>query len=634
MDKKKIRLIAIAVVAVMVITLVVVFATRLFKKDNGVKYPDYPLANSESESWEQWRSYDDEIITIDWFVNQSGFSWPGVNDSLVADVILEKTGIKINFDTPSSETDGKLSTMIGGDMLPDVITLSSTASESYQLANSDMMYSLDELAKRWAPKLTDKISEDLRYVTKAADGDVYGIPSLFYSEADVKAYETQGGKIQASGAMVARKDYLEAYCAYKKSLDSTWTDVQATSPEGFIEMCKWVQQTYDPQKANPTVLLQNFDSVRDFGTIAMTWLFEYFGVPWESASGAWNYLITQPEAWEVFEFLNNLYNNNLIKNTNFSANASSIADYVAKGLPFVFVGNTQDFINAFKNWAVKDEAKEYVPIILTNGNGDAPLLHNYATNGYRTTMISTNCKRPDRVIKLFDYLMSDEGKRLLYYGVEAENATDTKGTYYYTVKPGETVDGVTYTKGQISFTNEVFEKIQAGEAVSTNYGMFNSLYLVYDKMYMYMTATEQTQLYNYSMYVDYNLKAALTPYTFNNQAIGHSWDGSLEESTKMATIRNNMRSIWYTYIPKIVSAPNANKAKEQYNEALTYAKARGLDKLIEFQNNCYQKYKKEQNVTWGYPKNDSTSFYHSLEVTSLFGDTSYYKEVPSSIVKQ
>ena len=63
---------------------------------SGYEYPDFPYADSDPsiDSWTQWE--EDEIITIDWFIDSTSYSLPK-EGSQVMDEILRKTGIKINF---------------------------------------------------------------------------------------------------------------------------------------------------------------------------------------------------------------------------------------------------------------------------------------------------------------------------------------------------------------------------------------------------------------------------------------------------------------------------------------------------------------------------------------------------------
>ena len=62
--------------------------------ESGLEYPDYPTANLESESWEQWEDYDPSKLTIDWYVDYSSFAWSGAEASIVSNMIEEKTGTR------------------------------------------------------------------------------------------------------------------------------------------------------------------------------------------------------------------------------------------------------------------------------------------------------------------------------------------------------------------------------------------------------------------------------------------------------------------------------------------------------------------------------------------------------------
>lgn len=53
-----------------------------------------------------------------------------------------------------------------------------------------------------------------------------------------------------------------------------------------------------------------------------------------------------------------------------------------------------------------------------NANGDDPLRPTTTINGWTVTLISKNCKHPERAIAFLDYLMSEHGQLLTYLGVE------------------------------------------------------------------------------------------------------------------------------------------------------------------------------------------------------------------------
>ena len=61
--------------------------------------------------------------------------------------------------------------------------------------------------------------------------------------------------------------------------------------------------------------------------------------------------------------------------------------------------------------------------MLRNSKGDDPILQDLRGYGWLFNMVSKDCKYPDRVMKLFDYLTSPEGQLLVRYGVEGESWT-------------------------------------------------------------------------------------------------------------------------------------------------------------------------------------------------------------------
>ena len=345
--------------------------------------------------------------------------------------------------TPVSDSSDMLNTLIAGNELPDVITILANSAERVQLAEEGYIYPVNELSSRWAPRLMNRVDREISEYFAASDGLLYGLPSHFYTTKDKEAYEAQGHALQSNGAIVARKDYLDAYVAYRQSQDPSWSDAEATTPEGFVEMCVWVKQEYGLTNTNPTVCLAPFETTNtSTGNKAINWLMEYFNVMPEDKDGNLTYQYADERFLEMMTFLNDLYNEHLIISGNFTTSTSQVGSYIQQGLPFVCILSPQDYAGNFKEWTLKNPDAEYVPIVLTNSDGEAPQLRSLAGSGYRFTMITGNCERPDRVIKLFDYLWSEEGQRLLYYGVEGV-------TYDYT-EPAEL-----FPYGTMTWTQEV-----------------------------------------------------------------------------------------------------------------------------------------------------------------------------------
>ena len=144
------------------------------------EYPDYPKASSDDsiDSWTQWDKNDD-ILDVSWFIDNSNYYLPNEN-SLVVKRILEKTGIRVHFRKATTNDGTELSTMIAGNDLPDIISLTSGM---FELIDDGIIFPINGLADRWAPSLMRRIKENTEYynATKRADGNIYYIKNNYYS---------------------------------------------------------------------------------------------------------------------------------------------------------------------------------------------------------------------------------------------------------------------------------------------------------------------------------------------------------------------------------------------------------------------------------------------------------------------
>ena len=66
-------------------------------------------------------------------------------------------------------------------------------------------------------------------------------------------------------------------------------------------------------------------------------------------------------------------------------------------------------------------------------------------------------------------------------------------------------------------------------------------------------------------------------------------------------------------------------------ETLQAAERKGYKTFIEARNASFQKHKQNLGITYAWPINDPNSKYQDLEFTSIYGDYSYNKEVPSDV---
>ena len=183
----------------LVIALSFVGCNRGDDNPTGNQLPDFPETPADKNSWE----YADEEITIDWFVNYSWFSYANSGYDEISKVIKQKTGVTVRFTSPVDDTGEMLNVMIGGDTLPDVISVQAYQTKATQLALEGYVYSINDLAEKWAPSLLNRIEPDIQAYYQLADGDLYGLPSCAYSTK----YVTEDEKWAPNGGMLVRKDW-------------------------------------------------------------------------------------------------------------------------------------------------------------------------------------------------------------------------------------------------------------------------------------------------------------------------------------------------------------------------------------------------------------------------------------------
>lgn len=609
----------------------------------GMEYPDYPTASVDPniDSWTQWKSYDDNVIEIDWFVDDTAATIPDEN-SMIMKRILEKTGVKINFKKATSSDGTELSTKIAGNSLPDVVSIKANTTIKNELAKEQACYPIQELASRWAPSFLKRLSEDEEMVSyyEYSDGYIYGIPNNFYMTEDVKTYEETGRSLVSTGAVLVRKDYLDAYHAYKQASDPSFDPAGVATPQGILEFLLWAKNEYSLSNSNPTVCISAFEKDRTHGSLGMRWLMEYFSALEEDENGNYVYQQAQPEFKELMVWLNELYRNNLLTEGSLGANSSTVGQYLQNGECVLFAGSTVNYATQLKNWELniskknpKGEDARYIPIIFSNAEGTTPQLA-VTGNSYMFTMISTNCERPDRVVKLFDYLYSDEGQELVCWGIE--DADGQEGSFRYSVEPGTTVTldngkQYTYEYGQIEYTDKVKD---AWNDNNVNAYAFYQMTLFYKPMYMYLSSATGGQFNNYRDYVKYNTKSALIPYAYSYRGFEFELDSSDERYTEMYTIESTLRNKWFSTYTRIIAEDSAEEVVKEIDKMLVWCNSIGLSDYISFKNECFQAHKKKMGIKYASPINDPTNAaYRALKITSVYGDTSKYLAVPDYIVR-
>ena len=580
-------------------------------------YPDLPTTPSDKNSWEY---IQDEDLKIKWYVDTSTWNAPSGVDAISAK-IKAVTGIEVEFETPVQDDGQKLATMIAGGDLPDVITLPTSQSKQLaSLAQQGYVYDINTLADKWAPSLYNNLPQDVLEWWSYGNGKTYGIPNHYYSYDDVPE-----GQLQPNGGMMVRKDIFDAFQRYvelnlkgsdgmvKYTSRSTGQQKSVewkgyiTTPEGFKHACEWALQNYSGTGNGQIVSGLQLSQFKSDGCTSLRWLSQMFAIPFEDKDGNYIYDFTSPEYAEMLYWLSELYNTKIgnyriISDSNFTAKYDNFGGEIASGKVFATLVTPQDYQMHFVT--AKDSGYEYITMYITNEDGDAPILSDIRGYGYLFNMITTNCKRPDLVIKLFDYLTSDEGQRLVTLGEEGVTwnfADESKKTIVYTEKYlSEKADG-TYTKYGLMFWDLLLN------------------YQYYDNV---QPKTNHGKTVNEVFRTD--LKRPLTIYAYDCNAANFVVDATDERFSDYNTNLTRINELIGRQLPKIIKSASKADAQKVYNDLVNLMNQRGLDLIISMNTEAYIRAKQKLGITYGWPGN-RPDYVNNVDRNNPNGDLSLYR---------
>ena len=150
-------------------------------------------------------------------------------------------------------------------------------------------------------------------------------------------------------------------------------------------------------------------------------------------------------------------------------------------------------------------------------------------------------------------------------------------------------------------------------------------------MYVNLTSLEGGQFNNYRDSIKWNSRAALIPYTYDKRGFEFMLDSSDDRYKASLTTQSNIRSRWYRKYAEIIGLESADAVAAEIADMLTWCESAGLSTYLAFNNDCFKAHKERLGMQYAWAPNDPTSEYHNMTIDTVYGDTSYYKEVPERI---
>lgn len=354
-----------------------------------------------------------EAVTLDWYINYSWFvtEWGG---NLVSDTITDETGVSINFITPMGNEEEKLNSLIASDTLPDLITLGWWEPQVSEMIASDMVYALNELADEYDPLFYEVSDETVVNWYTQPDGNIYCYPNSCYTPKDLEEHDN----IAANQTFLVRKDIYEAIGSPDMS-----------TQEGFYQAIVDAARMFPEVNGQPLIPIgaHVFDET---GCVSFDqYLQNFLAVPREK-DGKYYDRNTDPEYLSWMKMFRRLGEEGYLAPDIFVDSRIQTSEKIADGRYFCMFYQRTDLADQQKILYKNNPESIYIAVDgPRNNNRDDPQIPVTGITGWTVTMISKNCRNPERAIELMDYMMSEHGQKLIYLGVEGETYDIVDGKY-------------------------------------------------------------------------------------------------------------------------------------------------------------------------------------------------------------
>lgn len=470
-----------------------------------------------------WQKNADEKITLDWYVNYSWFV-TGWGNNLVSQTITEETGVNVNFITPMGNEEEKLNALISSDSLPDIITLGWWEPQVEEMITKDMVYPLNELADEYDAFFYQVSDPDVVNWYTRQDGNIYCYPCSAFKPQDMD----ENYNITSNQTFLVRKDIYEAIGS-----------PDMTTPEGFMAAVKKAAEMFPTVDGEPLIPIgaHVFD---DMGCVSFDkYLQNFLAVPYEK-DGKYYDRNTDPEYIRWLKMFRQLGEEGYLADDIFVDQRTQMSEKLADGRYFCMLYQRTDVADQQKILYQNDPDKIYIAIDgPRNSNGDDHVLPVGSINGWTVTLISKNCKDPERAIQFLDYMMSEHGQKLIYLGVE----------------------GVTYDTvgGRAVLRDEVKRLLNSDRKT------YDELYGADDAYWMLQDNVMQLRWHQEPDEPIRQMERWTYPYA---QYLGQ-YETQISEDTEIGMAYTKINKLWSQTLPRLLLA----ESEEEFDEILDNFKA-------------------------------------------------------------
>ncbi len=358
----------------------------------------------------------EEPLHISVFVGQPG-SQP-TEDNKIFKLMEEKLNVTFQFEFLVGELEQKLGVMIASGDYPDII---SGADKTTKLIDADALIPLEDLIKKSAPNLDKHYSPYYKKMREAKDGKIYVMPNYG------RIYEKEVQTSQNLGAFWIQKAVLKEF-GYPK----------VVTLDEYFDLIQKYKEKYPEIEGKPTI---------GFEILSFDWRAFCLKNPPIFLAGYPNdgAMIVDTKnmkgkmfantdiAKRYYKKLSEVNQLGLIDKETFVQNYDQYISKIASGRVLGMYDHHWQFADG-ENVLITQQKLErtYVPLGIVYDKGTVDrYTEETIININRGYGISVKCKEPERVIKVFDELITEEWQKILNWGIKDEDyKVDDKGRFY------------------------------------------------------------------------------------------------------------------------------------------------------------------------------------------------------------
>lgn len=349
-------------------------------------------------------------VTLTWYINFSWFS-KSFGEDAVSQYIKDRTGINVEYVIPTGNEKEHMQSIVSSTIRPDIITLAWWDSAYKELVANDMLEPLNLLNEQYNTNFFDNTNPDTVDWYTDDNGMIYVYPNTSYPPGAELLHSNQ--------SFLVRKDIYEAIGSPNMS-----------TQEGFLTALEMAKEYCPTVNGKSLIPLGLHEFNQEGNTSLEEYLQNFLAVPYELDGVLYDRFLDE-EYISWLKVLNEANRRGLLEVDVFVDKRIQMEEKIADSRYFAMLYQWSDCTEQLQKIELANSEQNYMAIDgPKNSNSDPHTLSSSTIQGWTVTGISSVSDNKKEAIELLSFLMSDEGQRLLFIGVEGDtyewdNMTDS-----------------------------------------------------------------------------------------------------------------------------------------------------------------------------------------------------------------